>query len=206
MGRDGGVRLSPVVIALSGGIGSGKSTVAALLAARGATIVEADLLGHQVLLPGGAAHDAVARRWPDVVVDGMIDRRALGEVVFGDAEELAALEALTHPAIAELLAERVAAAEAEVVVVEIPILASWLDAGWPVVVVEAPEAVRRARLLARGLTAPEIDGRMASQPNDAEWRAVATWRVSNEGDRAALEAAVAELWAEIRGRTATDPA
>ncbi len=206
MGRDGGVHLSRVVVVLSGGIGSGKSTVAGLLASRGAAIVEADRLGHEVLLPGGAAYDAVTRRWPGVVVDGMIDRRALGEVVFGDEEELVALEALTHPAIAALLAERLDAAEAEVVVVEIPVLAPWIDPGWPVVVVEAPEDARRRRLLDRGLTDPEIDARIRSQPTHEEWRAVATWRVPNEGDRAALDAVVDGLWEEIQDRVAKESA
>ncbi|UCG41653.1 MAG: dephospho-CoA kinase, partial [Acidimicrobiia bacterium] len=76
--------MSHTVLVLTGGIGSGKSTVAGILAARGADVIEADRLGHAVLAPDGAAHAAVVERWPEVATGGAIDRRALGRIVFGD--------------------------------------------------------------------------------------------------------------------------
>lgn len=194
MGRDGGVHLTHSVLVLTGGIGSGKSTVAGILSARGAHVIEADRLGHEVLAPGGAAYPEVASRWPEVVVDGEIDRRALGRIVFGDPDELAALESLTHPAIRDLLAARLAAADAVVTVVEIPIRAEWLDPSWPVLVVDVSEETRRSRLRDRGMDDDEIDARMAAQPTREQWRDGATWVVRNDGDLSALAGEVDRVW------------
>ena len=88
-----------VLLVLSGGIGSGKSTVGRRLAERGMAVIDADEVGHRVLEPDGAAFDEVAQRWPEVVSEDSIDRTALGRVVFGDAAQLRELEAITHPAI-----------------------------------------------------------------------------------------------------------
>ena len=87
--------LAQARVVLCGGIGSGKSTVGTLLAARGAFVIDADEVGHRVLEPGGRAFDPVAGRWPSVVVDNAIDRGALGRIVFDDAAQLAELEAIT---------------------------------------------------------------------------------------------------------------
>ena len=182
------------MLVLTGGIGSGKSTVAGILSARGAHVIEADRLGHEVLAPGGAAYPEVASRWPEVVVDGEIVRRALGRIVFGDPDELAALESLTHPAIRDLLAARLAAADAVVTVVEIPIRAEWLDPSWPVLVVDVSEETRRPRLRDRGMDDDEIDARMAAQPTREQWRDGATWVVRNDGDLSALAGEVDRVW------------
>ncbi|NNL69734.1 MAG: dephospho-CoA kinase, partial [Acidimicrobiia bacterium] len=87
-------------ILLSGGIGAGKSAAARIIAARGYPVIHADKIGHAVLEPEGEAFPAVAARWPEVVVDGMIDRPRLAEIVFDDPAALTELESLTHPAIA----------------------------------------------------------------------------------------------------------
>ncbi|NND85522.1 MAG: dephospho-CoA kinase [Acidimicrobiia bacterium] len=189
--------MSRTVLVLTGGIGSGKSTVAGILAVRGAEIIEADRLGHDVLAPDGAAHAAVAARWPEVMRDGEVDRRALGRIVFGDPAQLAELEAFTHPAIRDLLVARLTASEADVVVVEIPIRAEWLDPTWPLLVVDVDDGIRRARLRDRGMDDDEIDARIAAQPSREEWRASATWVLENDGDLAHLAGEVGRVWANV---------
>ena len=96
----------PVRIVVVGGIGAGKSTVLARFEELGAMIVETDRIGHDVLEPWGSAFSAVAERWPEVVVDAQIDRSALAAIVFNDADALAELEAISHPAIAREIARR----------------------------------------------------------------------------------------------------
>ncbi len=182
-------------VILGGGIGSGKSAVAALLRGLGAAVIDADGAGHRVLEPGGEAFDPVAARWPEVVRGGRIDRAALGAIVFADPTQLAELEAITHPAIAARLAAEVAAAGAEVLVVEVPVLASLVGEGWPRVVVDAPGDVRLARSVARGMAAADVRRRMAAQPSRSEWLAAADYVVDNSGSRADLAAEVERLWA-----------
>lgn len=198
MGRHRGDGLIRSIVVLTGGIGTGKSTVARILEGLGAEVVEADRLGHEVLESGGPAFAAVAERWPGVVEDGRIDRRALGRVVFADRAALRELEGLTHPEIRRLLLDRIASSEAEIVVVEIPIPAAWLDPGWPRIVVDVDESIRRARLMDRGMTSEEIESRMAAQPSRAEWQDLADHLVVNEGDHPALVREVKEAWERIR--------
>ncbi len=182
---------------LTGGIGSGKSAVAARLAARGAEVLAADAVGHTVLEPDGEAFAAVAARWPAVVVAGRIDRAALAGIVFADPAARRELEALTHPAIAARLAARVAMSGAEVLVIELPLLVDLVGEGWPRVVVDAPVEVRRARLAARGMDAGDIEARLRAQPAREEWLAAADFVVDNGGDFDQLEAEVARLWSWI---------
>lgn len=171
--------------------------MAGILAVRGADVIDADQLGHAVLAPGGAAFADVVARWPDVVAGGEIDRRALGRIVFSDAAQLAELEALTHPAIRDLLATRLDESESDVVVVEIPIRAPWLDPSWPVLVVDVDDDVRWSRLRARGMADDEIEGRIAAQPTREEWREHATWVVRNDGGLADLSEEVGRVWREL---------
>jgi len=184
-------------IRLTGGIGSGKSTAAGMLAARGAVVISADAAGHQVLEPGGAAVTAVADRWPQAVRDGRVDRSVLAEVVFEDAAALADLEAITHPLIADLLAERMAAASGPLIVLEIPVLRDGVGPAWPVVVVDAPDDVRRRRLEGRGMDPADVGRRMALQPSREEWLAVADYVVDNGGDLNTLAAECDRLWSVL---------
>jgi len=184
---------------LGGGIGSGKSTAAALFSALGAAVLSADRAAHAVLEPRGEAAGAVAVRWPGVVVGGRIHRSALAAVVFADAAARAELETITHPAIARLLAAQVAEAAGEVLLVEMPLPIALLGPGWRWVVVDAPDDSRLARLVARGMTAGDAARRMDAQPSRADWLARADLVVDNGAGLAHLDAECRRAWDIIRG-------
>lgn len=187
------------MIGLTGGIGAGKTTAAALLARRGADVVDGDGLGRLVVEPGGRAHDAVVARFGAGILDpdGRIDRPALAAIVFADPAALADLNACTHPAIDAEMAARIAASTAPLVVLDLAVLVETsLGAGQydRVVVVEAPLEVRFERLAARGLTRAEAEARMANQATDEQRRAVADHVLRNDGPLAQLERRVERLW------------
>ncbi len=201
-----------LVVGLTGGIGSGKSTVAAALAGHGAHVIDVDALGRTVIAPGGRAERAVLDAFGDGVADahGHVDRALLAGAVFGRPEELARLTAISHPAINAELAVRLDRLALEhpgagtVVVLDMAILVeSSLGRGDPehsysrVVVVEAPEELRVARAVARGMTEADVRARIASQATDDQRRAVADAVVTNDADLARLEARVAGLWATM---------
>jgi dephospho-CoA kinase len=194
-------------VGLTGGIASGKSTVAALLAERGALVIDADVLAREVVEPGTPGLAAVVERFgPSVLTpDGRLDRPALGRLVFAaDASSPGArrdLEAIVHPAVRSRAAEVEAGARpGQVVVHVIPLLvetgqATSFDV---VVVVDVTPEVQRARLLARdGLSEAEADGRIAAQASRAERLAAADLVVHNDGSTEDLVRHVEELWARI---------
>lgn len=183
---------------LTGGIGSGKSAAAQILADLGAVVIEADRIGHEVLAAGGEAYEAVARRWPQVVRNGEIDRRGLGRIVFADHGQLAELEAITHPAIAQRIGRLVEAAGDRLVVVELPVTLGLPGSDWLRVVVDAPDELRRTRLRQRGLDDDEIDRRMSAQPSRAEWLSVADRVLDNSGDLDDLRSQVEKLFDAVR--------
>ncbi len=186
-------------IGLTGGVGSGKSTVARMLAARGALVVDADAIAREVVAPGTPAlADIVARFGPEVIQpDGTLNRAALAAVVFSDDDARAALNHITHPRIAAHTAHIVAsAAPGQVVVHDVPLLAeNNLAPDYDlVVVVEAPEPIRLERLESRGMPEAEAVRRMASQATDEQRREVADVVLSNVGDLASLQRQVDVLW------------
>jgi dephospho-CoA kinase len=181
-------------VLLGGGIGSGKSAAGSVFELLGAAVLSADRAAHRALEPGGGAAGAVAARWPEAVVKGRVDRRGLAEQVFGDPAALAELESLTHPVIARLLAEEVGAARARVVMVEMPLPIDLLGPGWRWVVVDAPDDLRLARLVGRGMTREEALRRMEVQPSRDEWLERAELVVDNRGSLADLEAECLKAW------------
>ena len=189
-------------VGLTGGIGSGKSTVARRLEHLGATIVDADQIAREVVEPGSFAFEAIVDRFgPDIVAaDGGLDRPGLGRIVFGDPQALADLEAITHPAIWELTATRMATARRNGIVVhDMPILVEKnLSADYHlVVVVHTPEEERVRRLVEdRGMEASDARARIAVQATDAQRYAAADAVLDNTGSMADLEAAVDALWQE----------
>ena len=204
-----------VVAALTGGIGSGKSTVAGLLVRRGAVLIDSDVIARQVVEPGQAALAALVERFGPGILggDGRLDRAQLAAVAFADEAARADLEAITHPAIGEEFTRRLRDAPPDAVVIcDIPLLAESAAArerGYDlVIVVEAPPDVRLARLEARGVRRADAERRMAAQARDEERRALATYVVDNSGDLAALERRVDEVWRDLeaRGRAAVPAA
>lgn len=187
-------------VGLTGGIGSGKSTVAAAMASFGAHVVDADAVARAVLEPGTPALAAVVDRFGAGLVDadGVLDRPALGRLVFGDPAALRDLEAITHPAIWERTAALMAAVpEGSVVVHDMPLLVEKGMTGeyHLVVVVGASEAERRRRLVEdRAMPEADARARIAAQAGDDARRAAADVWLDNDGPRAALDAAVRRLW------------
>jgi dephospho-CoA kinase len=198
------------LVGLTGGIGSGKSTVARLVAARGVPVLDADVIAREVTEPGAPAYAELVAAFPHVVGrDGRIDRRALAAHVFADAEARRRLERIMHPRIQERAlahARRLDAAGERLAFYEASLLvetgrAREYDA---LVVVTAPEAVRIARAVARdGRSEAEVRARAAAQlPEEAKLRA-ATHVIDNAGDLAATERQVDELLGVLRRRFAS---
>ena len=184
---------------VTGGIGSGKSTIRRTLGDLGALTIDADRVGHAVLEPDGAAFSQVAERWPSVVVDGRIDRARLGEIVFSDHEELEELEAISHPAIGSAIAEQIARAGNEpIVVVEVSVPKDLLGVGWlRTIVADLGDDERVERLVERGMPPTEVDRRMAAQPSRDGWRALGRWIVPTSGSREAVVLRVRRLWQDV---------
>ena len=195
-----------LLVGLTGGIGSGKSTVAALLAERGAVVFDADDLARDAVAEGTPGERAVLERFPAVADrDGRIDRPALARIVFADPAARGALEAIVHPEVRRLLAEACAPlAETDAVVVfAAPLLVeTGSAAGFEVlVVVTAPEDVRVARLsTGRGMATAEARARIAAQASEAERLAAADLVVDNAGSEADLVGRVDDLWADLVAR------
>jgi dephospho-CoA kinase len=207
-------------VGLTGGIGSGKSTVARRLGELGAVVVDADRLAREVLAVGTPGLDAVVRHFgPDVLgAEGALDRAALGAIVFADPAARAELEGITHPLVAARTAELVSRAPSEAVVVhDVPLLVEkHLGAGYHLVVVVDADVDRRIERLtsARGLTEGDARSRIAVQSSDEERRAAADVWLVNDGTVAQLEAAVDVLWKQrlvpfndnvVHGRRAPRP-
>ena len=195
-------------VGLTGGIASGKSTAAAELAARGAVVVDADVLAREVVEPGTPGLAAVVARFGAEVLDGdRLDRAALGRTVFGDPDARRDLERIIHPRVRARAAELEAAAEPDAVVVHvIPLLVETGQAGdFDVcVVVDLDPALQLRRLRERnGLSAEEAQARLDAQAGREQRLAVADRVLDNGGSPADLRRQVGELWSELVAR---DPA
>lgn len=202
------------VVGLTGGLGSGKSTVGRLLRARGAEVIDADEVARSVVEPGRPAYEQlVAAFGPGILREGEpgaaplppppIDRAKLAARVFPDPEARALLNRITHPAIAAESARRIAAFGARgvpVVVYEATLIAEnrLYDALAGVIVVDVPEETQVERAVRRGgLTPDEARARMRAQASRADRLAIANWVVDNRADLAALERQVDAVWADI---------
>lgn len=192
------------LIGLTGGIGSGKSTVSALLRERGADVVDADAIVRELQRPGEPVFEAIVEHFgPGVVAgDGTLDRAALAEVVFNDSEALATLNRLTHPAVGARIAERVAEPRADdaVVVLDVPLLVEsgrYEVAG--LLVVDCPVEVAVARLVdQRGMDEADARARIARQASREERLARADHVIDNRGSLDELRAQVDAAWEWIR--------
>lgn len=196
------------LVGLTGGIGSGKSTVAAMLADHGAEVIDADRLAREVVEPGTAGFDEVIERFGDEVVaaDGGLDRARLAEIVFADEAARSDLNAIVHPRVGDRIASRLAQFSAEdegIVVVDVPLLVEvGAERGYTaIVVVTAPEEIRAQRVVdSRGLSPEQARARIRSQASDDERLAVATHVVDNSGDLDALRRQVDAVWHDLVAR------
>jgi dephospho-CoA kinase len=195
------------IVGLTGNIASGKSVVADMLAQRGATIIDADDLSREAVVPGSPALAAIVARWGKSVLsdDGTLDRAALRKTVFHDRSELVALNEIVHPEVARLREQQMKAARARgdrVVVSVIPLLFErhLADEFDYIVLVDAPRAVRLDRIVRdRGLEEAEAMDMIASQMPAELKRARADWVIENAGSRKELESEVDRLWNELAG-------
>jgi dephospho-CoA kinase len=192
-------------VGLTGGVGSGKSTVATLLAEHGAVVIDADAIAREVVEPGTPGLEGVVARFGHDVLsaDGTLDRAALAAIVFNDEQARLDLNAVVHPLIGARTVELMQAAPPEAILVQdIPLLVEGnLAAGFDVVVVvEADVRTRLARLEARGLPEADARARMATQATDEQRRAVAHEIVNNDRDLESLRADVDELWRRLEAR------
>jgi len=196
-----GILSDMIRVGLTGGMGSGKSTVAQMLADRGALVVDGDQIARELVEPGAPALADLVERFGSGILraDGSLDRAGLADIVFPDPTQLAALDAIMHPRIAERSAQMLAEAErtgTPVAVYDMPLLVEngMADDFDVVVVVEAPVPVRLARLAVRGVRASDAQERMARQATDAERAAVADVVIDNSGDEDALWEQVDRAW------------
>lgn len=196
--------MARLLVGLTGGIGSGKSTVARQLGERGAVVVDADVVAREVVEPGTAGLAAVVERFGEEVLgpDGALDRPALAKVVFADEPARADLNAIVHPLVAAATAELVTGApDGSIVVCDVPLLVEAARTGYSyVIVVEAPPETRVERLVARGMGIDDARRRMAAQASDEERRKVADVVIDNSGGPASLAPKVDAVWAELNRR------
>jgi dephospho-CoA kinase len=197
------------LIALTGGIASGKSTIARRLAEHGAVIVDADQIVRDVQSPGSPVLHRIAEEFgADVITaDGALDRAALGAAVFGDPERLAQLNAIVHPAVRaesqRRFEEALSADAGAVVVYDVPLLVeARVDDPWDTIVVaHAPQTERRRRLIdIRGMDAQAADARIAAQVSDEQRLAIADVVIDTAGTIAETHAQTDALWERIRPR------
>lgn len=199
---------TPLIMAgLTGGIASGKSTVAAMLAAAGARIVDADQIARRVVRKGRPAYHDIVRRFGPAILnpEGQIDRDALGTIVFNDKDAKQALNDIVHPRVHEVMQQHIDTLAREhredPVILDVPLL---IESGWHaflpmVILVYVPEPVQKMRLMARdGLGASDAMARIRAQmPIDAK-RAYADYIIDNTGTREATQRQVLAVYEQIR--------
>jgi dephospho-CoA kinase len=193
-----------LLVGLTGGIGSGKSTVGALLVERGAVLIDADQIARQVVAPGRPAYASVVARFGPTVVaaDGTLNRAALADVVFRDETARKDLEAITHPAVGQVMAERIAANAYTdaIIVLDIPLLAEKGRVGVRyVIVVDCPVEAAIGRLVAhRGFDEEDARRRVAAQMSRQGRLELADYVVPNDGSRLDLVKQVDRAWDWLR--------
>ncbi len=203
-------------VGLTGGIGSGKSSVARRLAEYGALVIDADAIAREVVEPGTDALAEIVAEFGEQVLtpDGRLDRPKLGEIVFADEDRLARLNAIVHPRVGQRTQELMERAEeGTVVVYDVPLLVEngLADLYDVVVVVDVPVRTQVERVTAtRGMPEEQVRARIRAQATREQRRAVADILIDNSGSEQELDARVAEVWEELQRRLRTprpaDPA
>jgi dephospho-CoA kinase len=197
-----------LLVGLTGGIASGKSTVSAMLAERGAEVIDADHIARQVVMPGTPAWCKLRDHFGPGVLhpDGQIDRQALADIVFADKSKLALLNEITHPAIFARIADRLEAHHGQDVVVVLDaallIEAGLADGVDVVIVVHSPREIQVDRLAAKGVGSQDARNRIASQLEPEKRLARADIVIDNSGSLEDLGRLVDKLWEELQARLA----
>jgi dephospho-CoA kinase len=195
-----------LLLGLTGGIGSGKSTVSAELARRGAIVIDADLVVRELQSPGGAVLAAMVELFGDGILaeDGTLNRQAVADIVFNDAEQLKALNAIVHPKVGEEIDGRIEAQRASdnVVVLDVPLLveSKAYETEGIIVVDTDPELAVQRLVEFRGFNADDARARMKLQATREERRAVAAFIVPNDGTQEELMAHIDECWTWIQSK------
>lgn len=189
-------------LGLSGGIGSGKSTVAKILTDLGAVVIDADVIAREVLEPGQIGYENTILAFGESVLSesGSIDRKKLAELVFHNPDQLAKLEAIIHPAVIDRVAQiRESLPDTSIVVYDTPLMFEKQLQGQfdKVLIVSADIELRRSRLLERGLELNDINARMANQATDEQRESIADFVIQNNGSPAQLQEQVAKVWQQI---------
>jgi dephospho-coA kinase len=205
------------IVGLTGGIGSGKSSVAKLFATWGATVVDADQIAHNLLAPGSDALTQVAKRFGSAIIDhdGQLNRAALAKIVFTNPTARADLEAITHPLIAAQAWNKLTQAKTPIAIYDVPLLAEQALAGHlppydGVVVVETELNTRLQRLNQRGLNPTQAKARINNQASDTQRRQVAAqaphhWIITNNTTLSDLQTQTKQVWQAINALTLTTP-
>ncbi|MDQ3217463.1 MAG: dephospho-CoA kinase [Actinomycetota bacterium] len=196
-----------LLVGVTGGIGSGKSLFSALLAERGAQVIDADAYGREALRPGQPAwHSVVAQFGQELLIPQSmeIDRQALAEMVFNDHDKLAALNAIVHPVLFSAIAdsvERLSQTD-EIVVIDAAILVeTGMDKNLDtLIVVHTDESLRRERLKSRGMSSADIEARMSSQASSVNLLAKADIVVCNNGSLDGLVREAERVWGDLSSR------
>lgn len=191
--------MSDYVVGLTGGIGSGKSTVADLFVARGVPLVDTDAIAHELTAASGAAMPALRDAFGPAIADaaGALDRAAMRRLAFADPQARSRLEAILHPLIRDLSAQRCRAAAAPYVILAVPLLVesgSYRERCQRILVVDCPESLQIERVMARsGLSAEEARAILAAQASREQRLAIADDVLINDGERTILYPQVATL-------------
>jgi dephospho-CoA kinase len=203
-----------MMIGLTGGIGSGKSTVAAILAEQGAMVIDADRVAHDVYLPDAPGHDLILERFGEAVLatDGTVDRVRLGSIVFDDEDALKDLNAIIHPLVRQEVAQRLLQVSAEnseaIVVVEAALMTEtgWTgssgasgNSGLVWTVIADPDVVIERLVDLRGMDPDDAWLRIKAQASNDQRRKFATTVIENNGSLEQLEIAVVQLWKSVVG-------
>jgi dephospho-CoA kinase len=191
-----------VYLGLSGGIGSGKSTVAKIFADLGAVVIDADAISREVLEPGQIGYENTILTFGESVLSesGSIDRKKLAELVFQNPAQLAKLEAIIHPAVIARVAQiRESLPATAIVVYDTPLLVEKnLKAQFDkVIIVLADEQIRKDRLITRGLEMTDIEARISNQATDSQRSEVADYIINNNGSLAQLQDKVTKVWKQL---------
>ena len=190
-----------LIVALTGGIGSGKTTVGDIFSELGAVVIDSDQLARAVLERGSKGFDLVVAKFGDAILkNGELDRSLLAALVFNDSQKRSELESITHPLIRQSFAEIISSLPSESIIInQIPLLFESKGAYKfdHIITISAPEELRTERLKSRGLGLSDIKKRMEAQASDAERESISNSIIRNDKDELHLRNQVESIWLEL---------